>query len=777
MRSLQELLMPLVEYRVYFAYGAGAIAIIVTAILLIGTVRHIHEIIEEENKNTDKDALKNTDYATLRERQRAGMLRQIIAPDAVDPGPNSYLIINDGGKDIYVRSFSIAKMPGRTIFANTFSQIMDFPNCTSSIFINPISEAAMSHKMDRHITVLAAEYMGSNGDINRQRKLNAQFQETNRWAEAVESGENRFFDVGFVFTLQAEDLSTLNKITDTFHSKALQKSIYITNCYAVQAEAFLANAPLNNMVRIGSRYITSNCIQTFQMDKYSASTLFNYTQSSFSHKEGIALGRNMFTADPVIYDMFDPSHDGFTILVAGKTGCGKSVTIKIWVSRALAHGYHFVSIDSQARRGMSEGEYAGIAELADGVNFMISTKSKEIMNIFDISESTRQQKISATQFREVKTLELADKISMVVFTLSSMIQGSKEYDSLEAQTYISRILADEVTFLYNSFGIIDGKPETLYKDGDYIKNGELLTGKVPKELPTITDFYKHVLIANMKNPDPTLASSYNIILMALKDYVKELYYSENSCTFFTEEEYRRLPFMTGSNMREFQNPKTKRKERVIEIKGIKPYYDGQSTVHISRECSFTNIDISQLPDNERKLARQIAIEFVNESFIKKNSESIESADKLAVIIDEAHESFAYEFMRKTLDGSVRTARKRHVGIVMCTQTIKEYSQYPETEAILTQAAAKFVFKQDYQHKQYLMDTLGITESQAEYIVTTLGGNVADDADRSRHRGEMCIIDNQQVCFCKVDMLKRTEALPAETDAAEIERLITTYRAS
>ena len=88
MRSLQELLMPLVEYRVYFAYGAGAIAIIVTAILLIGTVRHIHEIIEEENKNTDKDALKNTDYATLRERQRAGMLRQIIAPDAVDPGPN-----------------------------------------------------------------------------------------------------------------------------------------------------------------------------------------------------------------------------------------------------------------------------------------------------------------------------------------------------------------------------------------------------------------------------------------------------------------------------------------------------------------------------------------------------------------------------------------------------------------------------------------------------------------------------------------------------------------
>ena len=777
MNELAELLKSLADYKDYIGYAVIGLTAFIILLLVFNAIRHALNLMREKSESLDEDALRNRDYNTLEKDLRGGVLRSIIAPDAIDPGPNSYMPIQDGGKEVYARSFTISDMPKRTIFANTFAQLLDFKNCTSSIFVIPLSEASVIHKLDRQITVLASEYAASSGDINRQRKLNGQFQESYAWADAVESGENKFFDVGFLFTIFADDLQTLNKQSDAFYTSALQKNIHLTNVYGVQPEAFVKNMPLNNELNIGSPLVNSDCVPYYMMDKFSVSTLYNYTQSSFSHRDGIPLGRDMSTGDPVLYDLYDHSHDGFTIVIAGKTGCGKSAMIKIFASRAMLHNYHFVSIDSQTKKGTSAGEYAGIAELCNGINFKISTHSDEIMNIFDVSESTRQEKISATQFREIRTLELADKISMVVYTLSTMIQGNKEYDSMETQTYINRILIDVCTDLYRHFGIIDGDPDSLYEEGQTVVRGQMTTGRVQKELPTITDFYKMVLLAQSQNDDPTLSGAYNIILMAMKDYVRELYYTEDSCIFIPKESFLEMPYMPGTGYREWQNPKTKKKERVLEIHGIKPYYDGQSTMHISRDCPFTNIDISQLPDNERGLARQIAMDFVNENFIKKNSESIDSADKLALIVDEAHESFAFPYMRKTLDMLVRTARKRHAGIILSSQTVKEYGLHPETEAILKQAATKFVFKQDFQDKKYLMETLGITESQADTIVSRIGGNVSDDSDKKRHRGEVCIIDNKNVCFTKIDMLSKTEALPVETDATEVEKQITILSAS
>ena len=165
------------------------------------------------------------------------------------------------------------------------------------------------------------------------------------------------------------------------------------------------------------------------------------------------------------------------------------------------------------------------------------------------------------------------------------------------------------------------------------------------------------------------------------------------------------------------------------------------------------------------------MDFVNESFIKKNSENLRSAKKLVCIFDEAHENFEMEYARKTLDNVVRTARKRHVAIIISTQTLKEFSNWVETQAILKQATTKFVFKQDYQDSDYILNTLGITESQVDYIVNHLGGDSKNEEDQNRHRGEVCIVDNKNVAFCKVDYLKKTEALAVDTDARVIEELL------
>lgn len=86
---------------------------------------------------------------------------------------------------------------------------------------------------------------------------------------------------------------------------------------------------------------------------------------------------------------------------------------------------------------------------------------------------------------------------------------------------------------------------------------------------------------------------------------------------------------------------------------------------------------------------------------------------------------------------------------------------------LKQAATKFVFKQDYQDRSWVKEALNLTNGQADRILE-LGG---DPSDKSEDRkGEVCIVDNGKVCFCKVDYLKAAEAVFVETDARTLQAM-------
>lgn len=770
--KLMKLISKLADFQPLFFVLSWLFLLVVLVILVSVAVKKIEDLIINNKKKKDlqKDNIKNLAFEKVKDERKAEVLRKMVAPDAVDPGPNSYCKIDDMGTELYVRTFTIATLPRNVDFAVTFAGLFDYPGCTSSVFIIPEAEQVTSKKMDNQIKIIGSEYGEAVGDPNRSRKLRAEYQELNAWAEQLESGDMKFFKAGFLFTFFSNSLQELNKISDGFRNKAMMKSVVISNAYAVQAEAYEMNAPFNNLLNVGSYYIKTNPIKYFDMDKFSLSTIFNYTQSRFSHKDGIILGRDMESGDPIFYDLFDPSHDGFTAIIAGKTGSGKSALIKIIVCRSTLYDYRYVCIDSQARKGVNEGEFGGPAQCVNGVNFKISTDSKCILNPFEISETKKTIKDGMNSIREISTVELNDKISMVVHTLSTMVQGSKEFSSLESIIPIERILTDTVAAIYQDFGIKEGDVDSLYTEGTVVQNGEIMSGRVKKLLPTMTDFYKKILIHAHNNNDDTLTLPYNLILMGTKDYVRELYYSAETIHFISKEEFRTLRFREGKNkkLRTYLNEEGKL-EDVIVIKGIRSYYDGQSSVSISPDCPFTNIDISGLPEHDKVLARQIAMDIVNEMFIKKNSEDIKAARKLVFICDECHENFKLNPARHALDSIVRTARKRNVGLILASQTLNEYQNWEETKAILKQATTKFVFKQDFQDKNYLIKSLGITEAQASFIVERLGGSGKSEENAAKHRGEVCIVDNKNVAFCKVDYLKRTERLPVETDAKEIEK--------
>ena len=725
---------------------------------------------EQRRMELNKETLRNMTPDELADYDKATCLRYICAPDGVDPNMNNTFIINDGGKDKYIRTFTIATLPKRVRFATTFSELLNFENCSSSIFVEPIPDNAISSLMDRHIITLEGEFIGASkrGDTNRKRKIRGQYQETEAWAESSETGEANLFYVGFLFSLYADTFEDLNRISDEFHAKALANKINISSCFATQAEAYLSNGPFNRKFSLKTGPIKTDAMQTFIFDHRSLATVYNYTQAEFTHRDGVFFGRNLDTHKPICFDVYDPSHDGYTMLVVGKTGSGKSAGIKMLAYRYIPFGFHFVGIDSQARGTV--GEYAGIAELVNGVNFLIKAGSTNVMNIFEISESNVLATDGVTGY-ERRTLELTDKEVQARNTIITMIaDGTKNLGSqVQLMTYVNRIVMDAINDIYEDRGIYDGDPDSLYEHGTIVVNNQLSSGRVKKILPTLSDFYYKILNAERRNDKEELSEAYSIILYSLKDFIHELIYSEDTLRLFTAEEYEALP--AGVNGGKVYTNEEGLVENVICIRGVRSYFDGQSTISISGSCAFTNIDISQLPEAERVIARQIAFDFVNESFIKRNSQDLSLANKLCVILDEAHENFGLEFARKTIDNIVRTARKRNVSIWISTQSLAEYDRYEETKSILRNAAVKLIYKQDYQDRAYLMKTLNLTDSQVDRILE-LGGDVADSTGRKARRGETCIVDGNRVCFCKVDYLKKTEALAVETNAEEVRRLFT-----
>ena len=178
---------------------------------------------------------------------------------------------------------------------------------------------------------------------------------------------------------------------------------------------------------------------------------------------------------------------------------------------------------------------------------------------------------------------------------------------------------------------------------------------------------------------------------------------------------------------------------------------------------------SQLPESERPIARQIALSFLNEQFIKTNATNPKKTQCLGVIVDEVHQNFDMKSAIASLDYVARTSRKRLVSLWTATQALKDYDCCRETEALLKQAAAKFVFKQSYSDRQWVQEALNLTNGQTERVLE-LGGDPEDDS--SNRKGEVCIVDNGKVCFCKIDYLQAAEAVFVETDPRIIQEMYT-----
>ena len=604
---------------------------------------------EQEQPQEDIILEENKQPLGMLEKNRKSV-KDLIAPAGIDASNANYLTIVSS-KTRYARSMIVSTIPRMCTFPEFLRSMYTFGDLNVSVFINPVSENVSQTELNRTINELESERIVAwdRGDINRERILAQKRAEAEELRDQIAAGFNKLFEASIICTLFAYSLEELDKYTELLAADMSKTLIGVKPAWALQDEALRSNMP----------FCDNKISKTHTFDRRSMSTVFPFFTSDVGHERGIPLGFNRQTGLPILFDNFSPTLANYNMVIFGKSGAGKGVTIKTLTARsAVLMGIESLALDA-------EGEYGVVAEALGGVNVTISPTSKTIINIFDIEPEIVKDEITG---KERVVLNVENKVEDVTQALLTMARGSTR--SSEVNELTKQIISEAVAQEYESVGITNNV-ESLY-----VKSSSIVKDRLEKEkkpMPTISSWYDRIYKNAQSNENPDYRFHYSYLLKVMKQYVRE-------------------------------------------------YFDGQSTFELLDGMPFINLDISQLEENfARPLAQQILLSWIWEKYVKKNSEDKAKAVKKRVLVDEAWMLLPYPEAVDFLNKMARRARKRNVSLAVMSQKFQDFYEKPEVQAVLTSSDTKLFLAQDKSEIQYLKEVFKLSDGEAHFLTTCQRG--------------------------------------------------------
>ena len=574
-------------------------------------------------------------------------LKDLIAPAGIDATNLNHIEIISN-KTRYARSMIVSTIPRMCTFPEFLRGMYTFGDINVSVFISPISENTSQTELNRTINELESERIVAleRGDINRERTLALKRLEAEELRDEIAAGFNKLFETSMTCTLFAYSLEELDKQTELLTAEMSKTLIGLRPAWAMQEEAMQTNMP----------FCENKIKNTHTFDRRSMSTVFPFFSSDIGHDNGIPLGYDRLTGLPILFDNFNPALTNYNMVIFGKSGAGKGVTIKTLTARSsVLMGIESLALDA-------EGEYGVVAEALGGINVTISPNSKTIINLFDLETERAKDEITG---REKVILNVENKVEDVTQALLTMARGSTR--SQEVNELTKQIIAESVAEEYSACGITNDV-DSLYKD----ISGEK---RAKKDMPTIGSWYKRIVQKAKENDNPDYRFHYSYLIKVMKQYIRE-------------------------------------------YDGQMAYFDGQSTFDLLEGVPFINLDISGLEERfARPLAQQILLSWIWEKYVKKNSEDRSKARKKRVLIDEAWMLLPYPEAVDFLNTMARRARKRNVSLAVMSQKFQDFYEKPEVQAVLTSSETKLFLAQDKSEIQYIKEVFKLSEGEAYFLTT------------------------------------------------------------
>lgn len=609
-----------------------------------------------EQASSNELELKKADNGAFKKNERT--IKDLIAPGGIDTSYTNHVEIHSM-RTRYARSMIVSNLPRMCTFPEFLRGLYTFGDINVSVFINPVSEASSQTDLNRTINEIESERIVAldRGDINRERVLAQKREEAEELRDSIAAGFNKLFDSTIVGTLFAYSVDELDKYTELLTNEMAKGLIDIKPAWAIQEAAFRSNMP----------YCDNKINKSHTFDRNAMSTVFPFFTSDVGHEDGIPLGFNKQTGLPILYNNFSPKLTNYNMVIFGKSGAGKSVTIKTITARsAVLMGIESLALDA-------EGEYSVVAEALGGVNVTLSPNSKTVINVFDIEPENVKDEITG---KERTVLSVENKVEDVTQGLLTMARGSTR--SQEVNELTKQIISESVAEEYAALGITNNIESLYLRDGstskyDLSQQGYL--GRTKKEMPTIGSWYARICRKAEENENPDYRFHYSYLVKVMKQYVRK-------------------------------------------YQGQMAYFDGQSTFELLDGMPFINIDISQLEERfARPLAQQIMLSWVWEKYVKKNSEDKAKAAKKRVLVDEAWMLLPYPEAVDFLNTMARRARKRNVSLAVISQKFQDFYEKQEVQAVLTSSETKLFLAQDKSEIEYLREVFKLSEGEAGFLIT------------------------------------------------------------
>ena len=613
---------------------------------------------KNKNKKEDVERIAKTEYKKQDFiNKNAKKIKDLIAPAGINASNINHLEIVSSTTR-YARTMIVSTIPRMCTFPEFLRGMYTFGDVNVSVYISPVSESTSQTELNRTINELESERIVAmdRGDINRERILAQKRAEAEALRDEIASGFNKLFESSIMCTLFAYSLEELDKYTEMLSAEMSKTLIGVKPAWALQDEAFRSNMPFDE----------NKLSKKHSFDRRSMSTVFPFFTSEVGHDKGIPLAFNRQTGLPILFDNFSPTLANYNMVVFGKSGAGKGVTIKTLTARSsVLMGIESLALDA-------EGEYGVVAEALGGINVTISPNSTTIINLFDVEPEIIKDEITG---KERTVLSIENKVEDVTQALLTMARGSTR--SQEVNELTKQIIAEAVAEEYAARGITNSIESLYINDGPIVNRNFL--GREKKEMPTIGSWYRRMAKLAETNNNPDYRFHYSYLIKVMKQYVRE-------------------------------------------YDGQMAYFDGQSTFELLDGVPFINLDISNLEERfARPLAQQILLSWIWEKYVKKNSEDKTKAAKKRVLVDEAWMLLPYPEAVDFLNTMARRARKRNVSLAVISQKFQDFYEKPEVQAVLTSSDTKLFLAQDKSEIDYIKEVFKLSEGEAYFLTTCSRG--------------------------------------------------------
>lgn len=573
-------------------------------------------------------------------------IHEILAPSFIDRSESDYIRVGR----YFVKALMLTGMP-RTIEVGTLLNpiLQHDGDVDVVVHIQPYGDRESLDELMKIATRLKAEqkFAMKSGDDSSIQELNTAIFDALSLRDNVSTNQSKLFSVNVVATIYASDLEELKEKSDLLEGQLQMRSIHSRYADGRMDEGYLSGTPLGVNFTQDTRR---------NLDSFAVSTLFPFITSDFHHRKGIPVAINYFTGSPVLFDPHDGSLDNFNSFITAGSGKGKSTLTKTFINRLLFAGEIACILDPMS-------EYSKIALARGGISVKIGPGTQDFVNPCDLSKEYSLE-------REGYWVNIDEKITDMTALIDSMCEGLKPDEASFVETVWVDLYRDKFGF--------NEDPESLFKEEHSMTEGKINSGKFPRPMPRLSDFYA---LATEENE---LIHTYDRLLTILKRYLQG-----NPLGFFD--------CYTNVNL----------ENKPIIVFDLKSLGEGIS----------------------RTVGMHAVLTWVDQHFIKKDRNQ-----KGRIYVDEAWQLARGKSATSTmtfLEALYRRARHHKKGITAISQDFEIFARHEMGQAIFQNSDTLIFLNNKTAQIKAIQQYFGLSEGELDFISTAgVGEGIMRIKDKS-----------------------------------------------